>query len=389
MAAGTWLSWRAGLPMLSDGSRSWRPPLRDAAARLGESLARVDPDRFAASVDAESRRRLAALLDGIEAYRHHPYARSLAEPPAVWEEGSTRLLDYAEPGAAGPAVLVVPSLINRAYILDLTADRSLLRFLARRGMRPLLVDWGRPGALERGFTLTDYIAGRLEAALDVAAARARGPVVALGYCMAGLLALPLALRRPHDVAALACLATPWDFHAEQAARARAMEPVALMLEPVLAVLGELPVDHIQVLFAGIDPFSVIRKFVAFAGVDPRSPAAERFVALEDWLNDGVPLAAPVARECLAGWYGRNTPAAGTWRIAGRAVRPADLRCPTLIVVPDHDRIVPPLSAEALAAAIPGAETLRPVSGHIGMVVGGEAETRMWRPLAAWLERVAG
>ena len=46
-------------------------------------------------------------------------------------------------------------------------------------------------------------------------------------------------------------------------------------------------------------------------------AARRFVVLEDWLNDGVPLAAPVAREVLSGWYGANTPAAGAWRLARR------------------------------------------------------------------------
>ncbi len=389
VAAATWLSSRAGLPMLSDGSQSWRPPLRQRADALAASRASVDPEAFAAAVEAEGRRRLWALLDGIEAYRRHPYARALADPPAIWEEGTTRLLDYAESGARGPTVLVVPSLINQAYILDLTPEQSLLRFLAREGTRPLLVDWGRPGALERGFNLTDYIAGRLEAALEIARGHAGGPVVVLGYCMGGLLALPLALRRPEGVAGLACLATPWDFHAEQPARAAMMGLIVPMLEPILAALGELPVDLIQLLFAGVDPFSVIRKFVAFAAFDPHSGTAERFVALEDWLNDGVALAAPVARECLAGWYGQNTPAAGLWRIAGRPVRPQELRCPALIVIPDHDRIVPPASALALAATIPGAETLRPAAGHIGMVVGGAAQARLWRPLADWLRRFAG
>ena len=41
--------------------------------------------------------------------------------------------------------------------------------------------------------------------------------------------------------------------------------------------------------------------------------------------------------------------------------------PTLVVVPSRDRIVPPRSAEPLAAAIPGATVLRPPFGHIGMM----------------------
>src|SRR3546814_6860749 len=94
-------------------------------------------------------------------------------------------------------VLVVPSLINRAYVLDLTAERSLLRWLAAHGLRPLLLDWGRPGAEERDFTLTDYIAGRLERALDALRAEEAAPPVLLGYCMGGLLALGLARSEEH------------------------------------------------------------------------------------------------------------------------------------------------------------------------------------------------
>ena len=69
----------------------------------------------------------------------------------------------------GPAVLVVPSLINRYYVLDLLPERSFLHHLAQQGLRPLVVDWGEPGTAERDFTLTDYIAGPL----DTAAAKAR------------------------------------------------------------------------------------------------------------------------------------------------------------------------------------------------------------------------
>ena len=115
-----------------------------------------------------------------------------------------------------------------------------------------------------------------------------------------------------------------------------------------------------------------------------SDEAEAFVALEDWLNDGVALAAPVARECLLGWYGDNTPARGVWRVAGEAIDPTRIELPTLVAIPESDRIVPPQSAQALARAIPGAEVLEPASGHIGMVVGRRAEKGLWRPLGDWL-----
>src|SRR3546814_17470322 len=96
----------------------------------------------------------------------------------------------------GIPVLVVPSLFNRGYILDLSAGRSFLRWLADQGFRPFLVDWDSPGEAERRFDLTDYVAGRLEAALNVVLDATGGrPVAVLGYCMGGLLALALAQRR--------------------------------------------------------------------------------------------------------------------------------------------------------------------------------------------------
>jgi polyhydroxyalkanoate synthase len=64
--------------------------------------------------------------------------------PVAWREGALRLLDYGR-GSAGPAVLVVPSLINRYYVLDLLPEQSFLRHLAEAGLRPLVVDWGEPG----------------------------------------------------------------------------------------------------------------------------------------------------------------------------------------------------------------------------------------------------
>src|SRR6185437_8604409 len=155
--------------------------LATTAREIAALLADVAPDEFAAALDRELRGRADAFLRGLESYRHHPYERLLAEPPVIWREGTTRLLDYAPAG--GVPVLVVPSLINRAYILDLSAERSLLRHLAQRGLRPLLVDWGKPGPVERGFTLTDYIAGRLEAAFEAAAAHVDAPLSVLGYCM--------------------------------------------------------------------------------------------------------------------------------------------------------------------------------------------------------------
>jgi len=407
-ALNSWLSSQAALPLLKSGSIGWRPEVAVRGAALSQQLANAAAQRkkaapsenqqsqrknspgtlgdpFDLAVGQEVYRRLHDLAAGIKAYQRHPYHRDLAAPPVLWREGTTRLLDFRPEG--GQPVLFVPSLVNRAYILDLSAEHSLLRWLAAKtGLRPLLVDWNAPSGDERSFTLTDYIAGRLEGAFDAAHAVSPdgAPIAVAGYCMGGLLALALAIRRQADVSRLALLATPWDFHSERVAQAEAAGRAIDAAAPLLESYGELPVDIIQSMFAGLDPFLVLRKFIAFAQLDPDSRKASRFVALEDWLNDGVPLAAAVARECLAGWYGENTPHNLAWRVDGDIVDPAAFEKPALVVVPQQDRIVPPKSANALGDALPNATVKSLPFGHIGMVAGARAGTAVWEPLANWL-----
>lgn len=353
------------------------------ARELAGAFSGHPPKAVEQAVGREVRRRLDALVTGITRYRQHPYRRSLADPPVVWAEGTTRLLDFG--GDTARPLLVIPSLVNRGYILDLTEERSLMRHFAGR-YRPYLIDWGRPGDVERGLDLTGYIAGRIATALDHVRAAAGRPPVVVGYCMGGLLAAALAVLRPADVDGLVLLATPWDFHADRPELARALARGAALWMPLVDQMGELPVDGLQTLFFGLDPFQVVRKFCAFAAMRANDERADEFVALEDWLNDGVPLVARVARECILGWYGDNLPGTGRWTVADTAIAPAAIRAPTLVVIPAQDRIVPPPSASVLARAIPGAESLTPPLGHIGMVVSARAKAQMWSPLGAWLDR---
>ncbi len=369
-------------PNWSSVWQNWSADNAPLAEALADSLARgaVSPECFPAAVLAETWRLDGATIAGIAAYRRHPFSRDLPDPPVIWREGGSRILDYAANQPGRRTVLFVPSLVNRAYVLDLMAGRSMMRHLADCGLRPLLLDWGWPGEVERGFSLTDYVAGRLERALG-----AVGPVILAGFCMGGLLAVAAAQRRPDLVRALVLLATPWDFANEDGEQAARLASIVPLLEPAMAFSSTLPIDLVQTLFALLDPYAIAEKYRSFGRLRQDSDRARLFVALEDWLNDGVPLAAPVARECLAGWYGRNSPHNGTWRIAGLAVDPSRLDLPSFAAIPRRDRIVPPASARPLAAAIAGCHVLEPLAGHIGMVAGASARAALWTPLISWID----
>lgn len=381
-------------PRASAPDFPWSADLAEAAADLGPDLDRIEIARQIAA-------RLAATVRGIEIWQSHPYRRAMVEPPTLWRAGSSRLLDYgAAPEATapeGPPVLVVPSLINRAHILDLAPGCSMLRWLAAQGLRPVLLDWGAPGRAEAAFGLEEYGATRLLPALEHLRAVTGQRVALVGYCMGGTLAAGLAARAPAGLSALAVIGAPWDFASTRGiagglrAMIRAEGPERT--ERLIAALGEafglVPVSVFQMLFALVNPMQAAIKFQKLARLDPDSAAARHFVALEDWLSDGVPMAAPAAANLLVDWQIRNLTAKRRWRFLGGRVDPAEIALPTLGFCGLSDTIAPPSLARALPTAIPGARLAEPTTGHVGMVVGSAARSQVWRPLAAFLAAHAG
>lgn len=382
----TWASSESAWQIWKRGSPSSSP-----SSTILKELAPADADRFEAALHREIGRRMDRLAEGVLAYRRHPFHRALEDPPVVWSEGNTRVLDYGATHRAARtrqarAVLVVPSLINRWEVLDLTAEKSLLRAMAADGLRPYLVDWGTPNAEERRFDLAAYVA-RLERALTFVAKRARRAPVVLGYCMGGTLGVALAARLPRKVAGLALLAAPWDFSADRTGHAFLLS-AGPMLARMADQVGELPVDILQTLFWSLDPWLAVKKFGRFLAMDQQSDHAREFVLLEDWLNGGAPLAGPVARECLVGWYGDNLPGTNKWMVGGKRIVPSKIARPALVLIPSGDRIVPPLSAAALADPKRGLKNVTRIDlplGHIGMVVSGRARELCWTPLFGWLK----
>ena len=368
------------LPSLKDGSLVWKDSLSPRARSLREKIQSVDADAFSAALDTEIRHRVQSFAEGVNRFADAARPDPMPGLPAVWNEGTTKVL-RAE--AAGTPVILIPSLVNRAHILDLDPDHSLVRFLASQGHDTYLVDWDAPGAEEMAFTVDHYV-DRLERIRDhVIETTGKIPVVA-GYCMGGNLALALAHRAPGKIGAMALLATPWDFHAMPASATAMLAAMMPGLRQLVATVGNLPVDVIQAMFSSRDPAGVIRKFRRFAAMKPESAEARAFVLLEDWLNDGVPLAAPVAIECLDDWYVHNRPMAGTWISGGTPLEPGKLDRPALVVTPDHDTIVPPASAAPLADLLPDATLIKADAGHIGMVAGSRAGKALYAPLSEWI-----
>jgi polyhydroxyalkanoate synthase len=151
----------------------------------------------------------------------------------------------------------------------------------------------------------------------------------------------------------------------------------------------VPVAFFQMLFALVNPMQAALKFQKLARMDPAGAAASHFVALEDWLSDGVPMPLLAAKDLLIGWQVRNDTAAGRWRFLGGDVDIRKVAVPALIFSGQNDSIAPPEISGALGRLIPDARILRPRTGHVVMVVGSAARGTVLRPIAEFLSRRPG
>jgi polyhydroxyalkanoate synthase len=323
------------------------------------------------SETAASPDRAATVLAGLKAYQQAPRPSAADPMPVVASAGRARLRDY---GGQGRSVLFVPSLINPPMILDLLPERSLLRWLATQGVRPLLVDWGSPKTDERGLDIGGHVEALLLPLID---ALGEPPLLA-GYCLGGTMAMAAAALRP--VAGLALIAAPWRFGGFGDDARRDMAELWSGARPAVDRLGLVPMEILQTGFWRLDPARTIDKYAAFAAMDPDSEAARTFMALEDWANAGAPLTAAAGRQLFEQFVAADLPGIGVWRVGGRAIDPDALRCPILDIVSANDRIVP----AATAAGIGERRLLD--AGHVGMIVGSRARTQLWQPLAEWLSQ---
>ncbi len=315
--------------------------------------------------------RMARALEGLRRYQEAERAPRPEPMPAIAEAHGAMLRDY---GGSGPPVLFVPSLINPPNVLDLAEDRSLLRWLAGRDRRVLLLDWGWPGQDRRDLT----VAGHVERILLLLMAEIGEPTDLVGYCLGGTMAAAAAqLGKARSVVAIAA---PWHFSGfPDDARAKLAD---LWRDAGAAAdaLGVLPMEVLQSAFWNLDPGRTVGKFEEFAGME--RVRSNVFVALEDWANDGPPVSVAAAREMFEDFFGADLPGSGRWQVARARVDPARLDIPLLNIVSTTDRIVP------AATAIRAGERLDLALGHVGMIVGSRAREALWEPLDAWLSRIA-
>ncbi|MDC3379330.1 alpha/beta fold hydrolase, partial [Planctomycetota bacterium] len=130
----------------------------------------------------------------------------------VLRRGPLTLRRYRAAGKRLPVpVVLVPSIINRPYILDLREGQSLVAHLLSQGLDVYLIDWGLPTQADAGLDLAAY-SGRLMRDVLRSACATSGSASAhlFGYCLGGTFSLIAAARGLRKIASVVALTTPVD-----------------------------------------------------------------------------------------------------------------------------------------------------------------------------------
>src|SRR5271170_5852725 len=124
--------------------------------------------------------------------------RNLAVTPGkvIFQNELMQLIQYApatETVLKRP-LLIVPPWINKFYVLDLTAEKSFIKWCVDQGLTVFCISWVNPDGHLAKKTFEDYVRQGPIAALDaIKEATGEDKVHAIGYCVGGtLLAVALA-----------------------------------------------------------------------------------------------------------------------------------------------------------------------------------------------------
>lgn len=289
----------------------------------------------------------------------------------VHREGRLRLYRYGEgdPEPGRPPLVLLYSLINRPWILDLIPGFSLVEHLLSRGVDVWLVEWeeAEPGCED---TLDDYIDPLLHRALArVRAETERERVHLFGWCMGGTLALLYAALYPHEVASLTTLTTPVTSTGSSVLELW-IDTEAFPVEAIVEQAGLMPGKTIRASLVAMKPYQEVLKWKSYFENLHDDRVMALFEPVDRWSNDNPDLAGAVFMKFMDDIYRDDRLLRGESTIHGRKVDLEAIEAPYLNLVAEKDWIVPAEGA-AMTADFVGSEHQRTeiVPGpHVGIIM---------------------
>ena len=308
----------------------------------------------------------------------------------VWRDGKTvlyRFVGEQVPTAKVP-LLIAYALVNRPYMVDLQADRSLVKGLLERGEDVYIIDWGYPDRSDRFLTLEDYIERYIGGAVDHLRRTHAVPAVnLLGICQGGVFSLCYSALNPAKVRNLVTMVTPVDFHTADNMLSNWNREIDVDL--LVDTLGNIPADMMNLTYLMLKPWRLFaQKYVGMVDILDDKRAMEDFLRMEKWIFDSPDQAGEAFRDFNKQFFQQNRLVTGGAVVGDREVHLGLVEMPILNIYAEQDHLVPPDASRALRD-LAGTRDYTELSfkgGHIGIYVSGRAQKEVPQTIHDWLAK---
>jgi polyhydroxyalkanoate synthase subunit PhaC len=277
---------------------------------------------------------------------------------------------------------------NRGYIFDMVPGQSLVEFLLKRGYDVFMLDWSPPRSDERHLSLEDYVLDFIPSAIDRIAEETGEPdLTVVGYCFGGVLStLWAALHPAGPCKNLVTFTTPVNFKAMEMFQAWADQRF-FDVDRLVDTFGCCPADMLYTSFDMLRPAGRIAGNIRLLDNLWNDEFVKSHRMFDRWASDMLPLAGEYFRQTTKKLMWDNRLHEGTMDVGGRAVDLKAITAPFLHVVAEHDHIVPRAASAPLIEMVGSSDKEEVVlkGGHVSLVAGGNAVSRLWPKLDQWLQ----